>query len=131
MGIETSRTTRGARTTREGVAVRAVRARDGFERRGDARKSDDADGRPTRRRMCDEKVARVDDCDEKLSRRLARRRLAVRITATSRATFRSGVAGPENFQTRATTPSIARDADVCLFIFFMEQCIGCRYAFKR
>ena len=26
---------------------------------------------------------------------------------------------------------IARDADVCLFIFFMEQCIGCRYAFKR
>jgi hypothetical protein len=57
MGIETSRTTRGARTTREGVAVRAVRARDGFERRGDARKSDDADGRPTRRRMCDEKLA--------------------------------------------------------------------------
>jgi hypothetical protein len=48
MGIETSRTTRGARTTREGVAVRAVRARDGFERRGDARKSDDADGRRAR-----------------------------------------------------------------------------------
>ena len=80
MGIETSRTTRGARTTREGVAVRAVRARDGFERRGDARKSDDADGR------------------------LAQR--------------------------RATTPS-SSDADVCLFIFFIEQCIGCRYAFKR
>ena len=81
MGIETSRTTRGARTTREGVAVRAVRARDGFERRGDARKSDDADGR------------------------LARCRLAV--------------------QRRSS------DADVCLFIFFIEQCIGCRYAFKR
>ena len=74
MGIETSRTTRGARTTREGVAVRAVRARDGFERRGDARKSDDADGR------------------------LARCRLAVQITAISHATFCLGVTGHKNFQ---------------------------------
>lgn len=81
MGIETSRTTRGARTTREGVAVRAVRARDGFERRGDARKSDDADGRRRRRRVL---VRRVVVCVMK------------------------------NF-----------------FIFFIEQCIGCGYAFKR
>jgi hypothetical protein len=86
MGIETSRTTRGARTTREGVAVRAVRARDGFERRGDARKSDDADGRRRRRRVL---VRRVVVCVMK------------------------------NFP------------GVCLFIFFIEQCIGCRYAFKR
>jgi hypothetical protein len=57
MGIETSRTTRGARTTREGVAVRAVRARDGFERRGRAsrawmivRTTKDDQGRRRRRR---------------------------------------------------------------------------------
>jgi hypothetical protein len=58
MGIETSRTTRGARTTREGVAVRAVRARDGFERRGDARKSDDADGRLAQRRATTPSIER-------------------------------------------------------------------------